>query len=233
MPTSEKQLIANRLNAEKCTGPKTEAGKKRSSQNALRHGLTGQTNIMSEQDRIHHDAFVAEMIAGYSPEGPDEIFVASSIAENAWRLNYARAIEKNMFHIGHCDGTSDRILADHDELHTAVTAAWVFRDHAHAFELLTLYEQRIHRTYMKDVEHLRKLQEARKQQRELDLETARQLTQLNEMKKLPYNPAQDGFNFSNEEITRAIDFHYRSRQAWEQAHNYLRFTDYYEMPKAA
>jgi hypothetical protein len=38
--TTEKQIAANRLNARRSTGPKTAAGKRRASQNALRHGLT-------------------------------------------------------------------------------------------------------------------------------------------------------------------------------------------------
>jgi len=37
---TEKQIVANRANALRSTGPKTAAGKKRSSQNALRHGLS-------------------------------------------------------------------------------------------------------------------------------------------------------------------------------------------------
>jgi len=36
---SERQIAANRRNAKKSTGPKSVSGKKRSSQNALRHGL--------------------------------------------------------------------------------------------------------------------------------------------------------------------------------------------------
>ena len=40
--TSQKQIEANRRNAQAATGPKTEEGKSRSSLDAMRHGLTGQ-----------------------------------------------------------------------------------------------------------------------------------------------------------------------------------------------
>lgn len=39
---SKRQIDANRGNASRSTGPKTKAGKQRSSRNALRHGLTSQ-----------------------------------------------------------------------------------------------------------------------------------------------------------------------------------------------
>lgn len=38
--TSTRQIDANRNNAKRSTGPKTEAGKARASRNALRHGLS-------------------------------------------------------------------------------------------------------------------------------------------------------------------------------------------------
>jgi hypothetical protein len=91
MPVSELQLAANRVNAAKCTGPRTEEGKKRSSQNARRHGLTAQTTVMTEEDRVHHDAFVADIIADLAPVGFEETFLATSAAEEAWRLHGIRA----------------------------------------------------------------------------------------------------------------------------------------------
>jgi len=38
---TEKQIAANRANAKRSTGPKTAAGKLKSSRNAYRHGLSG------------------------------------------------------------------------------------------------------------------------------------------------------------------------------------------------
>ena len=38
---TERQVAANRANAKRSTGPKTAAGKRRSSGNAFRHGLSG------------------------------------------------------------------------------------------------------------------------------------------------------------------------------------------------
>ena len=38
---TEKQIAANRANAKRSTGPKTAAGKERSSRNAYQHGLSG------------------------------------------------------------------------------------------------------------------------------------------------------------------------------------------------
>ena len=49
MPVSERQLAANRANAQRSTGPTSEDGRKRSSQNALRHGITAQTTVMTDE----------------------------------------------------------------------------------------------------------------------------------------------------------------------------------------
>ena len=47
---TEAQLIANRLNARKSTGPRTHQGKSIVSQNALKHGLSSAKTITADED---------------------------------------------------------------------------------------------------------------------------------------------------------------------------------------
>lgn len=58
---TEKQIAANRANAKRSTGPKTAAGKRRSSRNAYRHGLSGPVlwdpAILAKVDSTARDCF--------------------------------------------------------------------------------------------------------------------------------------------------------------------------------
>jgi hypothetical protein len=228
---SEKQIAANRANAKKSTGPRTPQGKTRSSQNATRHGITAQTLIMTDEDRKAYDAFLAAMMTDLAPVGAMETFLAQSVAEEAWRLNHARAQCNNLIAIGHFDGTADLFDTDHPEIHTAVTAAAVTRDQAEKLERLSLYTQRIHNSFQKYRADLRKLQDERKAKREAELEDARVLSQLSKLKHLPYEPQQDGFDFSNEEIDHAIERHYRRRLAGGEDFTYWReMSGLYRLP---
>jgi hypothetical protein len=67
---SERQIAANRRNAQKSTGPKTASGRKRSSKNAYRHGLSlPMSNVGSEAQlkdlsrQLAGDVFSAEILA--------------------------------------------------------------------------------------------------------------------------------------------------------------------------
>src|SRR5438094_864632 len=61
---------ANRGNALRSTGPKTEDGKRRSRQNAVRHGLTSETVIVALEDIEDYQAFEAAVIADYDARLP-------------------------------------------------------------------------------------------------------------------------------------------------------------------
>jgi hypothetical protein len=201
---SEKQHDANIRNAQHSTGPKTEEGKRTSSHNACRHNLTGQVTAMTDEDRIAHDQFSAAMIASMAPEGALEIQLAQRVATDSWRLNRASAIEDNLFAIGFSQH-ADEFAAEHPQVQAAYASARVFTTESKQLERLTLYEQRINRSLQKNLSLLQTLQATRKEQRRHEIEDAKKLFQLSEMKHLPYDPAKDGFVFSNDQIHAAID----------------------------
>src|ERR1700753_3830780 len=135
---SEKQLEANRRNAQRSTGPKTAEGTKGAALNARRHHLTGQVTTMTDADRIMHDAFSAAIVENLAPEGAMEIQLAQRIATDSWRLNRASAIEDTLSALGH-NAHADDIETEDPEIHAALTAARVFTAESKQLQLLTLY----------------------------------------------------------------------------------------------
>jgi hypothetical protein len=205
---SEKQLAANRSNAQLSTGARTAAGHARSSLNNLRHGLTGQVAILPTEDREAHDRFCGELIDSLRPETPLELQLAQSVAEDNWRLNRARAIETNIFALGH--------QGERRELQVALADARTFKAEANQFQLLTIYEQRINRNMHRNLQTLQAQQAERREQNERALEEAQLLAQQSLLNGIPYDPAKDGKNgfvFSNAEINLAIDRANRLREA--------------------
>ena len=202
---SEKQLAANRANAQLSTGPKSEEGKRKSSLNARRHNLTGQVTAMTPEDRIAYDAFAEALIKAMAPEGALELQLAQRVATDSWRLNRSSAIEDNIFALGlfrHSGG----IDIDDPELHAALTAARTFTREAKTIELLTLYEQRINRSLQKNLALLQQLQATRKAirkaERQAEAEQAAKPLQTNKINDLLANPThtnphENGFVFSS------------------------------------
>ena len=168
--TSDIQLEANRTNAQKSTGPTSEAGKAAVRFNATRHGLTGQVACMAWEDRDAFNQFCASIVADLKPEGAIETQLAQSIAEDHWRLNRARAIEENLFALGFAGSTLD---AGDPQATAALSQAETFRDNLKSFNLITLYESRLNRNVHRNIDRLKQLQSDR---REARAQTLRELT---------------------------------------------------------
>jgi hypothetical protein len=64
MPVSERKAEANRKNAQKSTGPRTEAGKERTRANALKHGLSGEGIVVTPAESLA----IAERMEQWRPE---------------------------------------------------------------------------------------------------------------------------------------------------------------------
>lgn len=96
---SLRQVEANRRNALMSTGPQTEAGKKRSRGNAVRHGLTAETVIVGLEDADDYKAFELSVTADLGVQTAVERELVLRLASLLWRLRRAVAIETGLLQI--------------------------------------------------------------------------------------------------------------------------------------
>jgi hypothetical protein len=211
-PISQSKLLANQANALKSTGPKTEAGKKRSSLNATRSRLHGQIECLPAEDLAIYHQLLDEVIAEYNPVGPTERFHATSAAQSMWRLQRAAALEQGIFAAGFREKI-DAIDSGIPEVDSSLAASATFLERAKELALLTTYETRIRRALEKDLAALKALQTERKAKHEEAVEQAVAFTKYAISRHEDYSPGDDfkpasawgGFEFSEPEILRVID----------------------------
>ena len=110
--TTQKQIEANRRNARKSTGPKTEAGKAASSANALSHGLTAAGDVLLQDESV--DAFEElqrDMLADLDPQDALQGMLARRIVQLLWRLDRAARLEAELFLHGELAARRDKLRA--------------------------------------------------------------------------------------------------------------------------
>src|SRR5215831_11066183 len=95
--SSVRQIEANRRNARLSTGPATEEGKRRSRQNAVRHGLTAETVITALEDAEDYAAFEMAVAADYDAQTAVERELVLRLASLLWRLRRTNSIEAGLF----------------------------------------------------------------------------------------------------------------------------------------
>jgi hypothetical protein len=206
------QIEANRRNAQQSTGPRTEIGKQTSSLNALRHGLTSRIVVLPTEDLAAYQSFSAEFLVELAPETFAERQFAQTIIDTQWRLNRVRALEDGMLALGHY-GPESQIDAGHPEIHAALTAAAVFREHSQAFVNLSMHEQRLYRILTAASKSLEDMKAKRIADRQAALDAASQQHNLNKMLDLPFEPQTAGFVFKPEEIETECRRHRRLLEA--------------------
>jgi hypothetical protein len=140
---SQKQLAANRRNAQKSTGPSSAEGKARSSMNALKTGIDaktqlirGETTALQELIDEYHDRF--------RPTTPDQRLLVDTLIDCDWLLRRFRAIETQIY---------ERVLDIYD-----TTLARVFSEHTDEFTRLQRRIDSTQRHYHNALNQLRRLQ---------------------------------------------------------------------------
>ena len=211
------RIAINRANARKSTGPRTEAGKQRSSLNALRHGLTGQTVVLPTEDHSAYQRHSKSFLDEYHPKDATETQLVQSLIDTSWRMNRAAAVETNLFSLGITE-MEDRLHANHPEAEAALAMALAFREHMRAFANISINSQRLARQFERTLAQLRQVQADRRAAEERQLKEAAKILKMHKAENFPdepapYNPADDGFVFSNAEIETFLHREERRQQA--------------------
>jgi len=168
----------NRANSQHSTGPRTTAGKQRSSQNARTHGLTAQSVAVPSDDEAAYQQLCQKFFEEYKPATATEATMVQLLADTSWRLNRIPQLE-------------DAVLAD-----TAQTPQAAIDQIAK----LGLYSSRLSRQFQNTVKQLREIQGDRKQQERHQLRKAAELLVQHEHQEKPWDPADDGFVFSRSQV---------------------------------
>jgi hypothetical protein len=169
-------------------GPKTDAGKQRSSINAYKHGLTGHIHLVTADEHEAFEKHCQAVVEALAPVGILEQNLAQSIAADQWRLNRARAIETGVFAIG-----QSKLLVEPAQLPMmeAISQTQTWLTEGKNLQLVALYAQRIQRSMERNMAELRTLRAERKAALDQALEEAVLLAQLAKSKGEAYNAAAD------------------------------------------
>jgi len=84
--STEAQIIANRRNAKKSTGPSTPKGKAIASQNSFKHGLFARQTLINSENKADFDLYREQFLSELAPESPMESMLAERIVVLSWRL---------------------------------------------------------------------------------------------------------------------------------------------------
>ena len=204
-PISDARLAANRANSQHSTGPRTSTGKAKSSLNAIKTGLTGQTVVLPTDDAAAYQSHVDRHFTKYSPATDDEHTLVQSVADTAWRLLRIPPLEAAVYSLGHREFANE--FNDEENLNTrsGLIRAKTMLHYRRDLSNLALQERRLRNHLEKDTAKLEALQQSRAEQRKMQLAWCVKYIELARQKGDTFDPADCGFDFSKDELQTYFD----------------------------
>jgi hypothetical protein len=178
--STESQLLANRLNALKSTGPRTIEGKAVASQNSVKHGLLAEQDVISSESEADFDQYRQQLLDELSPVSPMESILAERIVTLSWRLKRVCRFQNQAIDVLNSDQTNDPLKkltqslfrnitgepprganSSNGELALGRLAVKDFSD-ARVLEHLLMYERRLESSLYKTLLEFQRLSIARR-----------------------------------------------------------------------
>jgi hypothetical protein len=191
---SVEQIQANRENARLSTGPVTAEGKQASSQNAVKHGFTGLSLVVTEPERDAYEAHVRSYFAEYNPNGHHQSQLVQQLADLDWSLHQISVQQLNVISL--MNACQTQFAGNNDPIGTAQVMAGLAR----TLNTLNLYEQRRRRASKAVREEFEARQKAAANLWASELPTAAEIVKLHKAKGQTCDLAQLGFVCSLEDV---------------------------------
>ena len=94
--SSQQKIDSARANGAKSHGPRTEPGRKISSQNAVTHGLYAKGVVLAVESREQYQEMLHAYLQQFQPEGPVEHDLVEEMVAAKWRQRRLWAIEADL-----------------------------------------------------------------------------------------------------------------------------------------
>jgi hypothetical protein len=162
MPDPETPTTNNQLpTTNRSTGPRTAAGKQRSSL-----GLTAASPVLPSEDPAAYQRHCRQFLDEYQPATPTETHLTQELADTAWRLNRIPLLEAELF----SQNPNPQSLIS-------------------SLATLGMHSQRLSRQFQKSLDQLREIQADRADRQRRDLKDAAALLELHKHKGTLLNMA--------------------------------------------
>jgi len=99
--TTDRQIEANRLNAQHSTGPSTPEGRAAVRLNGLKYGLYAETLILPGEDPADFETLLDRLDAEHQPATPTEELFVSQMAMASWRRVRVQRMEAAFYRSEH------------------------------------------------------------------------------------------------------------------------------------
>jgi len=156
--STQRKIDSARANGAKSHGPITEEGRKTSSMNALKHGLTARTVVLSNENGDEYDALLESYVDHLQPSDPIQMDLVLEMVNAKWQQRRLSNIESELFE-QYMEKPRKASDPAYDSHHAIVEQAAGFRIMAESTSLTMLNRMgaRLERTYSRALNNLLRL----------------------------------------------------------------------------
>ena len=208
--SSQKQIDANRQNAQNSHGATTPEGQKRSSLNATKHGWTGQTLVLSPDEQAPYAQFVKDYFEEWTPFDVTTRQLTQQLADAHWSLHQIFVQQSNL--LAMINAATAQLNQETD----AITAATTVAKLSKTLSTYSIYETR-RRRFADAIElKLITLMNDHTERLKNEIPQAAKMAKAFKANGKPFNPSDYGFVCSAVDIDQYLQGQELARSSQNQ-----------------